>query len=68
MGAATCLHHHPAGLQLAEEIQHLVPFELLAAFHLLVTVDPMYLENLLCQVNTDSVKFHGDSSLRDCLF
>lgn len=64
MGAAACFHHHQARLQLAEEIQHLLPFELLAAFHLLVTVDPMYLENLLCQIKTNSVKFHGDSSLR----
>ncbi|KFJ89897.1 hypothetical protein JF55_16805 [Pseudomonas sp. 1-7] len=61
MRAATGLHRHHTRLQLAEKIQHLMPFELLAAFDLLMAVDTMNLKNLLCQIHAYAFKFHAGS-------
>ncbi|MNN17799.1 hypothetical protein D3C81_1309930 [compost metagenome] len=62
--ATAGLHGYLARLKLTKEVKHLRALELLAADHLLVTVDAMNLEHLLCQIDADSLKFHGDSLLR----
>ncbi|MOA04528.1 hypothetical protein D3C78_1240870 [compost metagenome] len=62
--ATAGLHGNQARLELAEEVEHLRALELFAADRLLMAVDAVNLEHLLCQIDADSLKFHGDSLLR----
>ena len=65
MRTATGLHRYQTRFKLAEEIQHLRTFELLAAFDLLMAINAVNLKNLLCQIDANSLKFHLDFSLWD---
>ena len=65
MRTAAGLHRHQTRLKVAEEIQHLRTLELLASFDLLMAINTVNLENLFCQINANSLKFHLDFSLWD---
>lgn len=62
--ASASLHGDQTRLKLAEEVEHLRALELFAADRLLMAVDAVNLEHLLCQIDADSLKFHGDSLLQ----
>jgi hypothetical protein len=60
---STGLHANQAGRQRREELQHLTAAKLLPDDHLLGTVDPVDLEHVLGNIETNRGNLHVDGSL-----
>jgi hypothetical protein len=52
------LHPYQARFEFAKKLQHLFSAQLPLQYHPLVTIHPMYLKLLLCQINPNSFNLH----------
>ena len=58
MGAAAGFHPHQTAGPLRKEIHHLTPPQLPSQYNLASLIDPVNLNYVLCQINTDGHNLH----------